>query len=473
MPPRIERLVARMRALVEGARQRFSNYLFPPASRQSEEGREDADFMPDRLAALFQQPPRPAFLIIRASLLVLAVALVWAALGSLDEIAIGEGKVIPSSQVQVIQNLEGGIVANIPVRVGDLVRKDQVVIQLDEKRFASSMGEAKAKNNALMAKVARLTAETNGVVFSPPADLLKEEPKIAEDELHLFQNRQHELDAALSVLRQQVNQRSQEISEKRAKLNQLQESYNLISQELKMSKPLLAQGVMSEVEILRIERSVAETRGDLEGTRLAIPRLEAQLSEARSKLEGALAKFRSDAGNELAQAKAEFAGTSASSLAVEDRLTRTAIRSPLAGIVKQIKITTVGGVIQPGMDVMEIVPLEDNLLIEAKVRPADIGFLRAGQPALVKLSAYDYSIYGGLDATVENITADSITNDKGESFYLVRVRTTRNSLGSADKLLPIIPGMLATVHIRTGKKSVLGYLLKPVIKAKYDALRER
>jgi len=292
MPPRIERLVARMRALVEGARQRFSNYLFPPASRQSEEGREDADFMPDRLAALFQQPPRPAFLIIRASLLVLAVALVWAALGSLDEIAIGEGKVIPSSQVQVIQNLEGGIVANIPVRVGDLVRKDQVVIQLDEKRFASSMGEAKAKNNALMAKVARLTAETNGVVFSPPADLMKEEPKIAEDELHLFQNRQHELDAALSVLRQQVNQRSQEISEKRAKLNQLQESYNLISQELKMSKPLLAQGVMSEVEILRIERSVAETRGDLEGTRLAIPRLEAQLSEARSKLEGALAKFR-------------------------------------------------------------------------------------------------------------------------------------------------------------------------------------
>ena len=373
----------------------------------------------------------------------------------------------------MIQNLEGGIVANIPVRVGDLVQKDQVVIQLDEKRFASSVGEAKAKNHALMAKVARLTAEANGAAFKPPAELTREEPKIAEDELHLFENRQRELDAALSVLRQQINQRSQEISEKRAKLNQLQESHNLVSRELKMSKPLLAQGVMSEVEILRIERTVAETRGDLEGTRLAIPRLEAQLSEARSKLEGALAKFRSDAGNELAQAKAEFAGTNASSLAVEDRLTRTAIRSPLAGIVKQIKINTVGGVIQPGMEVMEIVPLEDNLLVEAKVRPADIGFLRPGQPALVKLSAYDFSIYGGLDATVENITADSITNDKGESFYLVRVRTTRNSLGSADKPLPIIPGMLATVHIRTGKKSVLGYLLKPVIKAKYDALRER
>jgi adhesin transport system membrane fusion protein len=462
-----------MHALLDRARERFSNYLFPPASQQTEEGREDVDFMPDRLAALFQRPPRLAFLIVRASLLAVAVAILWAALSSIDEITIGEGKVIPSSQIQVIQNLEGGIVAKILVKVGDLVKKDQVVIQLDETRFASSAGESKAKNYALLAKVARLTAEANGVAFQPPAELVKEQPRIAEDEAKLYGNRQRELDAALSVLRQQVNQRSQEISEKRAKLSQLQESYSLVAQELKMSKPLLAQGVMSEVEILRIERTVNETKGEAEATRLAIPRLEAQLSEARSKLDGALAKFRSDAAIELGQAKAELAGTSASSLAVEDRLARTAIRTPLAGIIKQIKVNTVGGVIQPGMDVMEIVPIEDNLLIEAKVRPADIGFLHPGQPAMVKLSAYDFSIYGGLEASVETITADSITNDKGESFYLVRVRTATNSMGTVDKPLTIIPGMLATVHIRTGKKSVLGYLLKPVIKAKYDALRER
>jgi adhesin transport system membrane fusion protein len=240
-----------------------------------------------------------------------------------------------------------------------------------------------------------------------------------------------------------------------------------------MSKPLVAQGVLSEVEVLRIERQVNDTRGEMEATRLAIPRLEAQLAEARSKLEGAAAKFRSDAANELATAKAELAGTSASSIAVEDRLARTAIRSPLTGIVKQLKVNTVGGVIQAGQDVMEIVPIEDQLLIEAKIRPADVGFLRPGQPALVKISAYDFSIYGGLDATVETITADSITNEKGEAFYLIRVRTTKNSLGTADKPLPIIPGMLATAHIRTGKKSVLSYLLKPVVKAKYDALTER
>ena len=452
---------------------RFQNYLLPPSDAAGEPAREDTDFMPHTLAALFQRPPPPAFLVVRGTLLLVCIAVAWAAFSKLDEITIGEGKIIPSSQVQVIQNMEGGIVSKILVKVGDLVQKDQVLMQLDETRFASSAGESKAKNHALLAKVTRLTAESTGTPFAAPAELLREAPKIAEDEKALYTNRQHELEASLGMLRQQINQRTQEISEKRAKLQQLEESHNLIAQELKMSKPLLAQGVLSEVEILRLERQVNDTRGEMDATRLSIPRLEAQLAEARNKLDGALAKFRSDASNELAQAKADLAGTSASSLAVVDRLARTAIRSPLTGIVKQIKINTVGGVIQPGMEVMEIVPLEDKLLIEAKVRPSDVGFLRPGLPTMVKISAYDFSIYGGLEGTVENITADSITNEKGESFYLVRVRTTRNSLSHADKPLPIIPGMLATVHIRTGNKSVLSYLLKPLIKAKYDALRER
>ena len=462
-----------MRRRMDGLFGRFSAYLLPPPGKESKTQREDAEFMPYTLGALFQRPPKPAYLIVRGSLLLLIVGVIWASQSSLDEITIGEGKVVPSSQVQVIQNLEGGIVSAIPVKVGDLVQKGQIVVQLDQTRFSSSAEESKAKNQALMAKIARLTAESSGVPFVAPAELLKEAPKIAEEEKALHDNRQRELDSTLSVLRQQVGQRSQEIAEKTARFKQLQESYGLIAKELKMSKPLQAQGVMSEVEILRIERQVSDTRGEMDATRLAIPRLEAQLAEAKSKLEGATAKFRSDAANELAQARADFAGTNASSVAVEDRLARTAIRSSLTGIVKQIKVNTVGGVIQPGMEVMEIVPLEDKLLIEAKIRPADIGFLRPGQPALVKISAYDFSIYGGLEATVENITADSITNDKGESFYLIRVRTSKNSLGTPDKPLAIIPGMLATVHIRTGKKTVLSYLLKPIMKAKYDAMRER
>lgn len=452
---------------------RFRNYLLPPSDRLGEPPREDTEFMPHTLAALFQRPPPPAFLVIRGTLLLICIAIVWAAFSDIDEITVGEGTVIPSSQLQVIQNMEGGIVSKILVKVGDIVQKDQVVIQLDETRFASSAGESKAKNNALLAKVARLRAESSGTHFVPPAELVSENPKIAEEEKALYMNRQRELEAMLGVLRHQVGQRGQEIAEKRSRLQKLQESHNLISRELKISKPLLAEGVLSEVEILRIERQVNDTRGEMEETRLAIPRLEAQLAEARNKLEGATAKFRSDASTELAQAKADLAGTSAASSAVEDRLTRTAIRSPLTGIVKQLKINTVGGVIQPGMDVMEIVPVEDKLLIEAKIRPSDVGFLRPGLPTLVKISAYDFSIYGGLEGTVENITADSITNEKGESFYLIRVRTTRSSLSSTGEPLPIIPGMLATVHIRTGHKSILSYLLKPVIKAKYDALRER
>lgn len=456
-----------------GLRRRIMDSILPPAGRSADTAREDADFMPETLAVLFQQPPKPAFLIIRWTVIMLVVLVVWAAFADLDEITVGEGKVIPSSQVQVIQNLEGGIVSAIPVRVGDTVKKGDIVMQLDETRFASSVGESKAKNYALMAKIARLTAESAGTPFEAPADLVQENPLVAQEEKALHENRQRELDAALSVLRQQVSQRSQEIAEKKARQQQLQQSYDLSARELKMSKPLLAQGVMSEVEILRIERQVNDLRGELEATKLAIPRLEAQLAEARSKLDGQQAKFRSDAAVELAQARADFAGTSASSIAVEDRLARTAIRSPVTGTIKQLKFATVGGVIQPGVEVMEIVPLEDNLMIEARIRPSDVGFLRPGQHAMVKISAYDFSIYGGLDATVENITADSITNEKGESFYLVRVRTAKNALGTAEKPLQIIPGMLASVHIRTGEKSVLSYLLKPVTKAKYDALRER
>jgi adhesin transport system membrane fusion protein len=447
--------------------------LLLPAATDDAERRADLDFMSDSSAALVAGTPRFGSLIIRGLVLFLVLAIVWATFAPIDEITIGEGKVIPSGQVQVIQNLEGGIVAQIPVQVGDLVQKDQIVLYLDKTRFSSSVDEVTAKYQALQARIARLTIETDGRPFAAPAELVKANPTVVEEEKQLHMNRQRELDAALTVLREQANQRFQELREKRARLTQLEESQRLVTKELTISKPLVAQGVLSEVEVLRLERQVSDLRGETEATRLAIPRIDQSLSEARAKVDGQLAKFRSDAATELNLARSEFEQSRASGVAMADRLARTAVRSPVAGIVKQLKIATVGGVIQPGMDVMEIVPIENNLLIEARVRPADVAFIHPGQPATVKLSAYDFSIYGGLDAKVDNITADSITNDKGESFYLVRVRTIRNNLGAGDKNLPIIPGMMATIHIRTGKKTVLNYLLKPVIKAKQEALRER
>lgn len=453
-------------------RDKAKRLILPEATKTSAQ-EADIEFMSDSTAAIFQGPPRYASMIIKGAVLFLVLALVWASLAHLDEITVGEGKVIPSSQVQVIQNLEGGIVANIPVRVGDIVQKNQVVLSLDETRFSSAMGETQAKYDALLARIARLTAEVEDRPFQVPAQLLRDNPTIAEEERQLYLNRKLELDAALNVLRQQANQRDQELREKRARLQQLGESLQLISRELDISKPLVAQGVLSEVEVLQLERRVSDLKGETDAARLSLPRLEQSVAEARTKVEGQLAKFKSDATAELNLARAEFEQTRATSVATADRLARTSVRSPVAGIVKQLKVATVGGIIQPGMDVMEIVPIEDNLLIEARIRPSDIAFIHPGQEATVKFTAYDFSIYGGLEAKVETVTADSITNEKDESFFLVRVRTKTNNLGNGERSLPIMPGMITTVHIRTGEKTVLSYLMKPVTKAKYDALRER
>ena len=430
----------------------------------------------DSNAALFESAPRFGSLMIRSVFAFIFIFFIWAYFAEIDEITVGEGKVIPSSQVQVIQNLEGGIVAEIPVKVGDLVSKGQVIMKLDPTRFSSSMSETQAKRDSLLAKVARLEAEATGQSFRAPEELVKTNPQLVNEERTLMETRQQELNTAMMVLRQQAEQRAQELSEKKANYQQLQESHDLVSQELKISKPMAAQGVMSAVEILRLERQLSDVKGQMDAARLAIPRLEQATAEARSKITASMAKFRSDAAADLNLARAELAGTSAVSLAAEDRLARTAVRSPVAGVIKQLKVTTVGGVIQPGMEVMEIVPLEDNLLVETKIRPSDIGFLSPGQEATVKVTAYDFSIYGGLDAQVENITADTITTEKGdktESFYIVRVRTKSTTFSASKKALPIMPGMVATVHIRTGKKTILNYLLKPIIKARYDAMRER
>jgi adhesin transport system membrane fusion protein len=437
---------------------------------------KDIELMPDSTAALFQHTPHLGSLIMFGFIAFIAVFFIWAFFAELDEVTVGEGKVIPSSQVQVIQNLEGGIISSIPVKVGDLVRKGDIIVRLDETRFSSSLGETKAKHDALTAKVARLTAEATGRPLQLPPELVKSNPRIAEEERALFVSRQREMETSTSVLSQQASQRSQELQEKKAKLKQLDESYGLIEKELKISRPLAQQGVMSEVEILRLERQLSDLKGEMDSTRLSIPRLEQAAAEARTKVDAAWAKFRSDAASDASLASAELAGTSATNVAAEDRLARTSVRAPLTGIVKQIKVNTIGGVLQPGMEIMEIVPLEDTLLIETKVRPSDVGFIHPGQEAMVKLTAYDFSIYGGLEATVENISADTITeekNGKSESYYLVQVRTKTNSFTASDKKLPIIPGMLSTVHIKTGKKTVLTYLLKPVLKAKYEALRER
>jgi len=407
---------------------------------------EDQHFITDVNSASLYGASIQSHLILWLSVAFVAIAIIWANFAELDEVTRGSGKTTPSSHIQIVQNLEGGILAEILVREGQVVKKGQALLQLDAVRFASSLNETKLKYYELLAATARLSAEVENKALIIPPTVLKKAPEIAENAKRLFKSRRNELNATTKILKEQINQYAR--------------GYSLLKEELDMSAPLVDEGAMSRVELLRIKREVNNIRG--------------QLTETKNKLAETRVRFQTKALEELNQVKAELDRTNESTLALEDRVIRTRVLSPVKGIIKQLKVTTVGGVIQPGMDLVEIVPIEDQLLIEAEIRPADIAFLHPGQKAIIKLTAYDFSIYGGLEAELEHISADSITNEEdGENYYIIRLRTNKNYLEKNGAKLNIIAGMTADVDILTGKKSVLDYLLKPILKAQQHALRER
>lgn len=435
----------------------------------------DVEFMTDSSAAMLQGVPFRYHLILIAAAGFLFIAGIWASFATLDVVTVAQGKVIPSRSMQVVQNLEGGIVKDIRVKVGEVVERGQVVMIIDDTRFVSSMKEGVVQSDALQAKIERLTAETSGLPLKFSKELMESSPDTVKNETSLYENRKHELEVKLNILKDDVEQRKQELSGAQGKKDQIERSLTLVKKELSLTKPLVSQGAVSEVDVLRLERTVNDLQGDLEQTQLSIPKLEASLAGSQRKIDELLLGFKSDAFKDLNTAKAEYSRLFESNKAAADRVTRTIVRSPVRGTVNQVKVATIGGIVQPGQDLMDIVPLDDTLLIEANVRPADIGFLRPGLSATVKISAYDFSIYGGLKAVVEHISADTITDEKGNAFYQIRVRTTEASylVGKHGERLQIIPGMSATVDILTGEKTVLEYLLKPIIKAKRNAMRER
>ncbi|MBD8188800.1 HlyD family type I secretion periplasmic adaptor subunit [Pseudomonas viridiflava] len=430
-------------------------------------------FLPYRSAALADPSSRAMSLTVWIAAALLLGAVLWAGFAVLEEVTTGEGKAIPSSKVQVIQNLEGGIVSDIFVREGQVVDKGDTLLRLDDTRFMSSRSESEVDRLTLTAQVERLAAEAEGRALTLPAEVTSSAPQVAVDEQALYESRQRRLASEQRTLNEQLRQKTQELAEFRSKQEQFRSSLALVQQELDMSAPLVSSGAVSPVEILRLKRNAVELRGSMNANTLAIPRAEAAISEIKSRVQESELAFRADAARELNEKRNDLARISASRIAIDDRMSRTTVVSPVRGIVKTLKVNTIGGVVQPGNDLLEIVPLEDNLLIEAKVRPQDVAFLHPGQKAMVKFSAYDYTLYGGLPARLEMIGADTITDDKDNSFYLIQVRTDSNHLGSDSRPLLIIPGMIATVDIITGEKSVLDYLLKPVLKARAEALRER
>lgn len=400
------------------------------------------------------------------------VAIAWAKFAVLEEVTVASGSVIPSSKLQMIQNLEGGIVEKIFVNEGDVVEKGDVLMQIDDKRFSASYQEGYAQITALKTKVARLQAELNNQAFRLP-DQKSDHGHFYQGEKQLFDSRKQQYRAQLSALQKNLLQRQHELSELNKTVAKLKTSYQLIEKEVKLSRPLLAEGAVSEVELLHLERQSNDLKGDWAASKERIKQIEAAIAEAENRVSELKSSHKTEILGELNSANVELASLQAQQTAHQDRVKRTAITSPVRGTVKQIHVSTIGGVIQPGKEVIEIVPLDDTLLIEARIRPADIGFVHPGQKAMVKITAYDFSIYGGLPAKVEHISADTLKDEREESYYKIYVRTEKNFLPGKEKPLMIIPGMHASVDILTGKKSVLDYLLKPVLKAKQNALRER
>jgi len=412
----------------------------------------DFAFANDIRAAVELRTPKTARMLLAGTGALMVIALIWAHFAVLDEVKRGNGRVIPARQIQIVQSLEGGIIEQILVHEGTVVQEGQTLMRINDTKFASEFGEVRERRAAAAARVARLDAEVRGLktlVF--PDDLIKVAPRAVETEKSVFETRTRKVAQDIDVLTQQESR--------------LSENLKLLNREVELTRKLYAQKVVPEIEMIRLEGRASETRG--------------QLAETQSKMINVRTAFRSQADEDLAKSKGDLAVLDENIKSAQDRVRRTELQAPVHGIVNKINLTTIGAVVQPAANLIEIVPLDDTLLVEGRIRPQDIAFIRPGQDAVVKISAYDSSVYGSLKGKVERISADTIVDEKAdrsekqETFYRVIVRTDKNHLGTTEHPLPIIPGMVTTVEVLTGEKSVLAYMMKPARMLREEALRER
>ncbi|WP_278183315.1 HlyD family type I secretion periplasmic adaptor subunit [Vibrio misgurnus] len=452
---------------------------------------EELDYVDDKTAALLLNTPRSAQIMLWVMVAFFVLALLWSAWAEIDQVTVGQGKVVPSSQIQVIQNLEGGLVKQILVHEGQQVQKGQQLILIDDTRFRSDFREREQQVANLTATVLQLSASLASVILDEeveeknwansvrldytkltfPNELSSSEPELVERQRNQYRQDLDNLRNQLSVISQQITQKQQDLIEAQARVTNLRQGYDFAKKELEITEPLANEGVVPKIELLKLQRQLNDTRRELTSTELKIPVLKAAVREAMLSRINAAQKFRTEQQDKLNQEQDKLSALTESTVGLEDKVNRTVVISPVTGTVKTLYVNTVGGVIQPGMNIIEIVPTEDTLLVEAQIAPQDIAFLRPQLPAIVKFSAYDFTRYGGLEGTLEHISADTTQDEKGNSFYLVRVRTKETTFGH-DKNLPIIPGMTASVDIITGKRTVLAYLLKPILSAQNNALRE-
>ena len=446
----------------------------------SKQYENDLGFVNSLYGQMYDKPKVQVDLLFISVVIIIGGLLIWANIAKIDEVARGEGKVIPSSKIQKVQNLDGGLISEILVKSGEHVKKEQPLMKIDTTRFQASLEEVKEERLALIAKKSRLEAQLE---FNPSKKMknikfpdligLKAYSQIEES---VYNNKIDEYKSSLRILELQFEQKIQERKEIESKISQLEKSVKLVKEQLDTIEKMTRSGSKSKVELLNMQKEFNQLQGDLDTAKLSLPRSKLAISEAENKILEKVKSFKAETYNDLQEVNSQLNKMEARMVSEADKLEKTIIRSPVNGTIKQININTIGGVVKSGVDLIEIVPDSDILLVEAKIDPKDIAFISPAQKAVVKITAYDYAVYGGLDGKIIEISADSIRDvdsKDGKSYYQVIVRTEKNYLEKNGERLPIIPGMVASVDIVTGKKTIMDFFLKPILKVKEGALHER
>lgn len=434
---------------------------------------QDYQFMRSVSAAVLEDTPSKLRSVLLFWIITVVIFLLWAAFSPIDEIVRGDGKVIPGGENQMIQHLEGGILSAIMVKEGQRVKADDILLRVDNLKSSSTYESSQYKSAELRARIIRLRAESTGGSFAPTADDLQNIPMQIAQERSLYVSNQQRLQSQISALNEQYIQKQNDKLEAQGRISEQKHALALIREEVAISEPLVAQGIKPRVEFLKLQRELSDVTERYNAVLASIPRLSAAMSEIRNNIQEARSEFTSKARLDLNEAETEYKRVGTESSALADQVTRTVIKSPINGIVQKLYVNTVGGVIKPGDNLIEIVPTEGGLLVEAKVKPSDIAFLYPGQKAVVKVTAYDFSIYGSLEGTVSTISPNTETDEKENVYYIVRIQTNKKYLGSKEKPLKIIPGMMVNVDVITGQKTILEYILKPILKAKQYTFTER
>ncbi len=434
---------------------------------------QDYEYMNSLSSALLQIRPRKLHFILLFWFFTIILFIIWASFASIDEIARGEGEIVPSGDNQIVQNLEGGIIEEILVKEGQIVKKDQVLIKINNKKSKSTVTSNYLKANALKAKIIRLKAQANMSEFIISQTKDKDIMELMENEKKLYRSNISQLESKLDAFREQLIQKNNEIKEAKFQSSSSKKSLSIINQEIKIISPMVKKGLSSKIDLLSLKREKNSIEQKYKSANLSIPRLKSETLEIKNKIKEAKFLFQSKSREELSEAIAKLQSIDAHQGLFEDEVFRTDVRSPMDGIVQKLYIHTVSGVVKPGQDLVELVPLQSKLLVEVKIKPQDIAFIYSGQKAIVKFSAFDFSIFGGLEGKVVHISADTIKDEENNRFYKVRILTNQSSFIHKEQELKIIPGMTVNVDILTGKKTVLEYILKPILKAKQYAFTQR